>query len=40
MAPMVIDKPVSEEVPAEQQIADPFFELKLVPDQVRVADAA
>lgn len=34
-------KPVSEEVLAQQQkIADTFYELKLVPKQVRVADAA
>ena len=39
MAPMVIDKPVSEEVLAQQQIADTFCQLKLVPDHVRVADA-
>lgn len=34
-------KPVSEEVLAQQQkIADTFYELKLVPRQVRVAGAA
>jgi ABC-type nitrate/sulfonate/bicarbonate transport system substrate-binding protein len=34
-------KPVSEEVLAQQQkIADTFYELKLVPKQVRVSDAA
>ncbi|MEF8698294.1 MAG: sulfonate ABC transporter substrate-binding protein [Candidatus Accumulibacter sp. UW26] len=34
-------KPVSDQVLAQQQqIADTFFELKLVPKQVRVADAA
>ena len=34
-------KAVSDEVLAQQQrIADTFFELKLVPKQVRVADAA
>lgn len=34
-------KPVSDDVLAQQQkIADTFFELKLVPKQIRVADAA
>ena len=34
-------KPVTSEVlVAQQKIADKFFELKLVPRQVRVADAA
>jgi len=37
---MVIDKPVSEEVLAQQQIADTFCQLKLVPESVRVAYAA